>query len=337
MELVWPSRSLELPGPLGEQHLSNSRLGKRVVWPTPLALLPFGPSPAWGSRDFPKRPPPSAEAGGRQPSWSRPLLQSARVSAGTALRWFLLSWDSVHPTTGVPGARPLPGTEAPFGPALPDAGSRSAFVVSHHHDGFLRAEVTGLLHPATGQGFAAFHVGRPCRPKAGRRGTIPATRFEPFEDFPSPAAGPHHCGRCQPVVTVLPGAVPAEAGAIARRRLPKRVAYPRPLPGVPEALPRRAGSIPGDGAEPRERGRPCSEERGAPALWRAHPGKRRAVLRRAPIAGSLRRGVAGLSRRVPVPPRRSGGPNTSGTAHGAPKSAGCRSRRAGALPREAEK
>ena len=42
---------------------------------------------------------------------------------------------------------------------------------------------------------------------------IPATRFTPFEDFPSSAAVPHHCGRCPPVVTVLPDAgVPAEAG-----------------------------------------------------------------------------------------------------------------------------
>jgi hypothetical protein len=30
----------------------------------------------------------------RRPSWPCPLLQSARESAGTASRWFLLSWDS---------------------------------------------------------------------------------------------------------------------------------------------------------------------------------------------------------------------------------------------------
>jgi hypothetical protein len=47
-------------------------------------------------------------------------------------------------------------------------------------------------------------------------GTIPATRFTPFEDFPSPAAAPHHCGRCLPVVTVLPGSAPG------RNRLPCR-------------------------------------------------------------------------------------------------------------------
>jgi hypothetical protein len=29
---------------------------------------------------------------------------------------------------------------------------------------------------------------------------LPATGFTPFEEFPSPAAAPHHCGRCPPVV-----------------------------------------------------------------------------------------------------------------------------------------
>jgi hypothetical protein len=41
--------------------------------------------------------------------------------------------------------------------------SRSALVVSHHLDGFLHIEVTGLLHPATGQGFATFRSRRPSR------------------------------------------------------------------------------------------------------------------------------------------------------------------------------
>jgi hypothetical protein len=116
-----------------------------------------------------------------------------------------------RPPAGVPPTRPLPRAEAPFGSTPPSADSRSALVVSHHHDGFLRAEVTGLLHPATCQGFAAFRACRfPAPPEGGsaRRSALPATRFTPFEDFPSPAAVPHHCGRCLPVVTVLPGAVP---------------------------------------------------------------------------------------------------------------------------------
>jgi hypothetical protein len=132
-------------------------------------------------------------------------------------RWDLLSVApplmrfKCRPPAGVPPTRPLPRAEAPFGSTPPSADSRSALVVSHHHDGFLRAEVTGLLHPATCQGFAAFCACRfPAPPEGGadRRSALPATRFTPFEDFPSPAAVPHHCGRCLPAVTVLPGAVP---------------------------------------------------------------------------------------------------------------------------------
>ena len=53
---------------------------------------------------------------------------------------------------------------------------------------------------------------RATRRRLGRTGSIPATRFTPFEDFPSSVAVPHHCGRCLLAVTVLPGAgVPAEA------------------------------------------------------------------------------------------------------------------------------
>lgn len=33
---------------------------------------------------------------------------------------------------------------------------------------------------------------------------LPATRFTPFEVFPSPTAAPHHCGRCLLAVTVPP-------------------------------------------------------------------------------------------------------------------------------------
>jgi hypothetical protein len=100
-------------------------------------------------------------------------------------------------------------------------------VVSHHLDGFLHIEVTGLLHPATGLGFVTFRsFPAPSRPKTPRvLEVFPVTRFTPFEDFPSPAAVPHHCGRCPPAVTVLPDSSsdrsqrscrppPAEAGGV---------------------------------------------------------------------------------------------------------------------------
>jgi len=252
-----------------------------------------------------------------------------------------------RPPTDIPPARPLPGAEAPFGPTSPGAGSRSVLVVSHHHNGLLRAEVTGLLHPATGQGFAAFHVRPPARPKAGRRGKIPATRFTPFEEFPSSAAAPHHCGRCLPAVTVLSGAgEPAEAGVRAERRPPRRVAYTRcPARGSPKARPRREGlpvpremvraspeaGSPGASEEvrvpcPGERGRPRSEELGVPCPGGGRASRRdgRAVLRGAPSARSRGEAAgpvglgAGASEEVrspgsggagsPGPPRRSGLP-----------------------------
>jgi len=143
-----------------------------------------------------------------------------------------------RPPAGMPPTRPLPGAEAPFGSTLPHADSCSAFVVSHHHDGLLRAGVAGLLHPATCQGFAAFRACRfPEPPEGGaaRRSALPATRFTPFEDFPSPAAVPHHCGRCLPAVTVLPGAGPD------RGRCPCRPPRAEARDVHPWSLPRRAG------------------------------------------------------------------------------------------------
>jgi hypothetical protein len=160
-----------------------------------------------------------------------------------------------RPPAGIPHARPLPGAEAPFGPTLLRADSRSALVVSHHLNGLLRAKVTGLLHPATGQGFAAFHACRLPAPPEGDvvgRVALPATRFTPFEEFPSPAAVLHHCSRCLHAVTVLPGAGPG------RGRFPCRPP-PAEAGDVHPVLPARGSPgirLPG------ETGRPCLERSG---------------------------------------------------------------------------
>jgi hypothetical protein len=88
--------------------------------------------------------------------------------------------------------------------------SCSALVVSHHLGGFLRAGAAGLLHPAASSGVR--RVSFLCLP--GRReascktSVFPASRIVPFEEFPSSAAVPHHCGLCPPAVTVLPGLAP---------------------------------------------------------------------------------------------------------------------------------
>jgi hypothetical protein len=59
---------------------------------------------------------------------------------------------------------------------------------------------------------------------------VPATRFTPFEDFPSSAAVPHHCGRClHAVADHRPARQPAEAGRCAVRSRPKPEASNRVL------------------------------------------------------------------------------------------------------------
>jgi hypothetical protein len=142
---------------------------------------------------------------------------------------------------------------------------------------------------------------RAARRRRVRTGSVPATRFTPFEDFPSPAAVPHHCGRCLPAVTVLPGAgsrprsvsfadrQPAEAGG---------VHTVGPASGSPVAMPRGAGW-------------PVAREMGGPGL-RGGPGFQSRVLAREAPRSSGCRGEAGgpcPSRGGGAgPPRRSGFP-----------------------------
>jgi hypothetical protein len=125
--------------------------------------------------------------------------------------------EPVRPPAGIPFACPLPEAEAPFGPTASPAESRSAFVVSHHHDGLLHVKVTGLLHPATGQGFVAFPASRhQGGPKAALDTVgIPRDAVHTLRRFPSSAAVPHRCGRCPLAVTDhRPVLHPAEAAAV---------------------------------------------------------------------------------------------------------------------------
>jgi hypothetical protein len=80
---------------------------------------------------------------------------------------------------------------------------------------------------------------RPVRRRLEPSGTIPATRFTPFEDFPSPAAAPHHCGRCPPAVTVLPGSTSGRNRLSCRPPLAEaRDVHPRSYPGRHPTAPR---------------------------------------------------------------------------------------------------
>jgi len=70
------------------------------------------------------------------------------------------------------------------------------------HTGF------GFIAPRNRMEFAAFPrfapiCGQPKLTTDGERSPIPATRFTPLEEFPSPVAVPHHCGHCPLAVLSL--------------------------------------------------------------------------------------------------------------------------------------
>jgi len=122
---------------------------------------------------------------------------------------------------------------------LSSSPTRSALVVSHHLDGLLRAEALGLLHPRTGRGSLRFatsapHVAGRSRRPAVAISSFRATRFTPFEEFPSPAAVPRRRGRCPLAVLDRPVATRAPKHSTRlRRRADKSMPPP---PGLPPKL-----------------------------------------------------------------------------------------------------
>jgi len=166
----------------------------------------------------------------------------------------LLSWSFVRPSADIPDVQvsPTPPRERTLRTPGATRTSRSASVVSLHHDGLLRTSAPGLLQPGTDPGVhcvSAFPEPRPERtphasvkcsdPSLVLSGGIPATRFVPLDEFPSSAAVPHHCGRCPLAVATCsaprptrseerascdPPRPPAEAGSrCAARRSERRV------------------------------------------------------------------------------------------------------------------
>ena len=107
----------------------------------------------------------------------------------------------VCPAVDIPTMRPLPGSLRHRSiRGLPRPPIRSALVVSHHLDGLVRTTGFGFVAPRSQPGFDAFRA-RALSPHQPRpvhrdRSTLPATRFTPFEEFPSPAAVPRLRGRC---------------------------------------------------------------------------------------------------------------------------------------------
>jgi hypothetical protein len=105
----------------------------------------------------------------------------------------------------MPSARPTPGSRSSLrSDGYPPAESRSVLVVPPHLDGFLRAEVAGLLHPAAGQGFVAFHAHR--RP-----------RSRPSEDGPARDA---HSGDPRDAVHTLRSLPSVDSRTASLRPLP---------------------------------------------------------------------------------------------------------------------
>jgi hypothetical protein len=136
----------------------------------PRSLLDLSPLPAGPSRssrpDHRPQPKPRVDSPHDLILSSRALVRELGSPLGDSSSLEIRS-KPVCPPADTSAARPLPEAEAPVGPTVPPAESWSAFVVSHHHDGLLHATVMGLLHPTTGQGFAAFHASRRQRsPKA---------------------------------------------------------------------------------------------------------------------------------------------------------------------------
>jgi len=141
---------------------------------------------------------------------------SARPLSPWISRLIRLSWASPAlslPPVDSPG-RPLPVGVSTF---LWCAGSTrcascSVLVDFHHLDGLLRSGGSGMLQPDPDRVRCVSRCPPSCRllrgpedPRSKRsssQASFPATRFIPFEAFPSPVAVPHHCGRCPPAVVV---------------------------------------------------------------------------------------------------------------------------------------
>jgi len=122
-------------------------------WPSTVAGRAFEVFPGVAPHHRPEPAP-------RKPSWTSSPLQSARRRRGSAraepssrgIRLVLALLPTCLPR--VHSREPEP----PLARWVPPTGSRAVLVVPPHLDGFLRAEEAGLLHPAAGQGFVAFHA-----------------------------------------------------------------------------------------------------------------------------------------------------------------------------------
>jgi len=140
-----------------------------------------------------------------QPPSPSPLLQSVSPPRLAPSRWPPLMGFASPPRRRIRArvhSHPILGPG--FGRRLPHRQSRSALVVSHHLDGFLRERAVSLLHLTAGKRFATFPPRglrrRRSRTHTGRSLRLPRSATTPLEEFPSSTAVPRHRGRCPPGV-----------------------------------------------------------------------------------------------------------------------------------------
>lgn len=123
-------------------------------------------------------------------------------------------------STDIPFSRPLPQQPRSLlrQPATKPT-TRSALVVSHHFDGFLRETAVSLLHLTASQRFAAFHRrSSPSDPRVFRGAcsvASPQRVSHPSKDFPR--LQPH---RVTTAVAFLVLLFPVEPSALVRRPFP---------------------------------------------------------------------------------------------------------------------
>jgi len=126
------------------------------------------------------------------PAGRRPRNTTATSPKGNWLpRLGITSPGCSRPSTDMLSARLLPETEASFGLAALPAKSRSALVVSHHLDGFLRTMSHGLVASRCQPwGSTRFAQPRSQSPEglSQLEPPSPHRRLTPFEEFPSPSS-----------------------------------------------------------------------------------------------------------------------------------------------------
>jgi hypothetical protein len=177
-----------------------------VRWP-PRSLLGVAPFPVAPPRSFRDAPRSRSVAGprvGTSTAW--PPLQSSLTGLGSRT---LLSWarSSVIPTDIGLGVHSRSHLRSSFGRTVPPVRSRSVFAVLHCLGGLLHLGFAGLLHPAAGRMFAAFHG-------SSALGSLPGASFRSSRrcshppKFSSSTAAPRHRGPCLLAVRLrLPGYV----------------------------------------------------------------------------------------------------------------------------------